>query len=226
MRQLKRFFIAATTLYILVLMLTQPFSMVASGWSNSGPSDDPANPNYGTHDWLAEHALDFLPGNEKKWLDEYRSEYLYGTELPDFQRAVYYPDGIGDQMEHHIYFNEDGSIMAGSDDAAIRAQEEFDKAVQYLKEGEKDMAARHAGIMTHYMADVAVFGHVMGYYTDWMYTRESDRGSEGYYNHMSYEQYVNRNTTQYESEEWDGYLRFDGSLSSQTAYQLTIIVEN
>jgi len=36
-----------------------------SGWSNGGYSAAPANPDYGTHDWIAEHALDWLPLAEK-----------------------------------------------------------------------------------------------------------------------------------------------------------------
>ena len=39
-----------------------------SGWSNGGYSADPANPDYGTHDWIAEHALDWLPQEEKQFL--------------------------------------------------------------------------------------------------------------------------------------------------------------
>jgi hypothetical protein len=222
-------FRTAVLAYVIFLFLGQPFTLFATAWSNSGPSDDPANPNYGTHDWIAHHALDYLPDAEKSWLEGNMSEYLYGTELPDFQKSITYPDGIGDQMEHHIYFEENGDIMAvtNGDSAALRAQEEFDLAVQYLKDGNNQMAARHAGIMAHYMGDVAVFGHAMGYYTDWMNRYKEhynawDDGSESYYNHRSYEQYVNRNTTSYESDEWGHYLSYDGSFSNQTAYQLTV----
>ncbi|MGB9671951.1 MAG: hypothetical protein ACPLZY_02255 [Candidatus Norongarragalinales archaeon] len=37
----------------------------ANAWSNGGFSDDPSNPDYGTHDWIAHHALDWLPDVEK-----------------------------------------------------------------------------------------------------------------------------------------------------------------
>jgi hypothetical protein len=33
-------------------------SAEVSGWSNGGYSVDPAHPDYGAHDWIAEHALD------------------------------------------------------------------------------------------------------------------------------------------------------------------------
>ncbi len=208
---------------VLVLLFVFILSFFPStlAWSNGGgPSDDPAHPSYGTHDWIAEHALDFLPEKEKQWLLDYKADYLYGTELPDFQKSTTYPDGVGDQMKHHVYFNADGSVM--DDSSAKRAQEEYDTTVELLKEGNMEEAAKHAGMMTHYMADVAVFGHVMGYYTSWMNTRASDHGSEGYWNHYTYEKYVDNTTRSYNSTEWNRYLKFDGKLSNETAYQLTI----
>jgi hypothetical protein len=53
------------------------------GWSNGGYSTDPSNPKYGTHDWIAQHALDWLPTQEKQYIQDNLAVYLYGTELPD-----------------------------------------------------------------------------------------------------------------------------------------------
>lgn len=39
-----------------------------AGWSNGGFSTDPSNPNYGPHDWIAQHALDWLPDGEKEYV--------------------------------------------------------------------------------------------------------------------------------------------------------------
>ena len=52
-------------------------------WSNGGFSSSPYNPKYGTHDWIAEHALDWLPAEAKQWILANKALYLYGTELPD-----------------------------------------------------------------------------------------------------------------------------------------------
>ena len=41
-----------------LLMMTVAYLSDVLAWSNGGYSDDPSNPNYGTHDWIAEHALD------------------------------------------------------------------------------------------------------------------------------------------------------------------------
>jgi len=62
-------------------------------WSNGGYSANSANPDYGTHDWIAQHALDWLPLEEKQFILDNLATYLYGTELPDNGNA---PDGIGD----------------------------------------------------------------------------------------------------------------------------------
>src|SRR4030065_565931 len=74
---------------------------VVSGWSNGGYSADPTHPDYGTHDWIAEHALDWLPQQGKQVLLDNKTSSLYGTELPDNNQAS---DGIGDTTKHHVYF--------------------------------------------------------------------------------------------------------------------------
>ncbi len=65
--------------------------------------------------------------------------------------------------------------------------------------------------MTHYIADVAVFGHVMGSSTPW--------GNEKH--HADYESYVEDRTTTYSSN-FNSCLSFDGSLSITSAYDTAI----
>lgn len=172
-----------------------------TGWSNGGFSDDPSNPDYGTHDWIAQHALDWLPDNEKQFIADNLAAYLYGTELPDNGGA---PDGIGDTTKHHIYYWSNGSLQ--DDDSAVRASEEYYKALSFLESGDLAAAAKTAGIMSHYIVDVTVFGHVMGAATDW--------GSETH--HSDYEAYVNRRTSSYDAE-FNVYLSFDGELRKVSA---------
>ena len=99
-----------------------------SGWSNGGYSADAGHPDYGTHDWIAEHALEWLPQQEKQFLLDNKASYLYGTELPDNNRA---PDGVGDTTKHHVYYFANGSVQ--DDAAAVRAREEYANAVDLYK---------------------------------------------------------------------------------------------
>ena len=182
----------------IMLLSVQP----ALCWSNGGYSDNPAQPKYGTHDWIAQHALDWLPNEEKQYITDNLTTYLYGTELPDNSQAA---DGMGDTSKHHIYFYADGSLQ--DDAAAQRASEEYQKALNYLKNNDYSDAAKTAGTMSHYIADVAVFGHVMGSKTAW--------GTEVH--HEDYESHVDDNTEAYDSS-FNSYLHFDGSLTTTSAY--------
>lgn len=193
--------LTATILTLLVL-LSCLFTVTASGWSNGGFSDNPANPDYGTHDWIAEHALDWLPQEEKQLLLDNKGVYLYGTELPDNGQAS---DGIGDTSKHHVYYNANGSLQ--DDSAAVRARDEFAKAVNAFNMGNRSDAAEELGIVAHYIADMAVFGHVMGMSTAW--------GEEQH--HSDYEDYVDTRTNSYQ-DTFGIYLAYDGALISETAY--------
>jgi len=186
--------------YTAILILYLISSVTA--WSNGGYSDNASNPDYGTHDWIAEKALDWLPESEKFYLMNYTVFYLYGTELPD---NPYPADGIGDTVKHHVYFNLTSGLTDNS--SAERAEEEFQRTLEFLKAGNYSLAAKNAGIMSHYLSDVAVFGHVMGSGMPW--------GSETH--HSDYESYVNNHL-----DEFDGYLEFDGELDRIPAYNATI----
>lgn len=178
------------------------------GWSNGGYSADPANPDYGTHDWIAEHALDWLPPAEKQFLLGNKAIYLYGTELPDNGQA---PDGVGDTAKHHVYYFVNGSVQDAA--SAVRAQEEYVNAVSAFNAGNFTEAARRLGMVTHYIADMAVFGHVMAEGTDW--------GAESESNHSSYESYVQTRTNSY-ADDFNSFLVFDGNLSVLSAYDAAL----
>jgi hypothetical protein len=128
------------------------------------------------------------------------SWYLYGTELPDNGRA---PDGIGDTHLHHVYFDADGRLM--DDAAARRANDTYRQALSSLLLGNLMAAAKYAGAMTHYIADMAVFGHVMG----------------GEKHHSDYEAYVDSRTSSYRSE-FELFLSFDGELRIISAYDAAV----
>lgn len=197
--------------FVLNLLLSIiAYSEAVCGWSNGGYSDTPANPKYGTHDWIAQHALDWLPTEEKRFILDNLAGYLYGTELPDNGGA---PDGIGDTAKHHVYYHADGSLQ--DDASAVRAQEEYDSAVSLYTVSDYVNSAKMLGVMAHYVTDVAVFGHVMGSNTDW--------GTETH--HSDYETYVNERTSNYIAE-FNSFLVFDGTLNVISAYNATLKLAN
>jgi hypothetical protein len=192
---------------LIVLIVASAFlAAEASGWSNGGYSADPTHPDYGTHDWIAEQALDWLPQQEKQFILDNKAVYLYGTELPDNNQAL---DGIGDTTKHHVYFSASGSLQ--DDAAAVRAREEYAKAASAYNAGNRAEAAKRLGVMAHYVADMAVFGHVMGASTAW--------GAEQH--HSDYEDYVLDRTNSY-SDAFNSFLVYDGSLTSKTAYNAAL----
>lgn len=204
---LKKHVAFLVTVTLSSLLFGASVSLVAVfGWSNGGFSADPSNPDYGTHDWIAQHALDWLPLDEKQFILNNIANYLYGTELPDNGGAT---DGIGDTVKHHVYYFANGSLQ--DDASAVRAQEEYDSAANIFKAGNLVNATKRLGAMTHYICDVAVFGHVMGSATYW--------GSETH--HSDYEDYVDERTNSY-NDEFNTFLVFDGVLSRISAYNATL----
>jgi hypothetical protein len=205
LKKTRAFTLTAAAIIVLVL-LSAFFAAEAAAWSNGGYSANPATPDYGTHDWIAEHALDWLPTNEKQLLLDNKAVYLYGTELPDNNQA---PDGIGDTAKHHVYYRADGTVQ--DDAAAVRARDEYAKAVNAYNGGNRSLAAKELGIVAHYVADMAVYAHVMGASTAW--------GAEQH--HSDYEDYVDTRTNTYQ-DTFNSYLAFDGNLTTKTAYDAAL----
>src|SRR3989337_2173861 len=57
--------------FLLASIIMSVSVMNGLAWSNGGYSDEPSNPDYGTHDWIAQHALDWLPTEEKQYILDY-----------------------------------------------------------------------------------------------------------------------------------------------------------
>ncbi|MEM3577569.1 MAG: zinc dependent phospholipase C family protein [Candidatus Bathyarchaeia archaeon] len=199
-----------STIILITLLASLSTCHNANAWSNGGFSSDPSNPDYGTHDWIAHHALNWLLDAEKQFILENLAAYLYGTELPDNGQA---PEGIGDTAKHHVYYFANGSLQ--DDASAIRAQQEYEAAAAYYRSGDLANAAKRLGVMSHYIVDVAVFAHVMGAETDW--------GSENKTIHTNYENYVNGRTNNY-TDEFNAFLIFDGVLNEISAYNATLML--
>ncbi len=186
------------------MMILISVSFNSTAWSNGGYSDDINNPDYGTHDWIAEKALAMLPVNESQYIRDNFNQYLYGTELPDNPVGLF-NDGIADTSNHHVYFEISGTVTDNA--SADRAEAMYDDAMAYILVHDYKNASKCAGEMTHYISDLAVFGHVMGYFTAW--------GEESH--HLDYETYVLDHQADFKS-----YIVFDGILSEISAYDATI----
>ncbi len=193
---------------ILVLILLAARAGTTLAWSNGSYSTDPTQPKFGTHDWIAQHALEWLPAQEKQFIADNIASYLYGTELPDNANA---PDGVGDTTKHHIYFDANATLKDNA--SAVRAQQEYNYALGAYTAGNLSATAEHLGMVAHYVSDVAVFGHVMGASTPW--------GAESH--HSDYEEYVLTETSTYQSD-YASYLAFDGFLEMTSAFNATVTV--
>ena len=131
----------------------------AQAWSNGGYSADQYDPDYGTHDWIADMALGLQTQDVTFLESTYHTRFLLGTEAPDN------PDYIGDSTNHHVYFYSTGDLQ--DDVCAERASTVYHTALGYMADGDFEEAAYDIGVLAHYVADPGVFGHTMGAYTDW-----------------------------------------------------------
>jgi hypothetical protein len=186
------------------------FIAPAWAWNNGGDTRPGNSPQLATHDWIALYALLWMPEAESWWIAENPidlSNFLLGTELPDNSG---HPLGIGDTSLHHVYYFASGTLQDGS--AANRAQDEFDQALSFLDSGNYSAAALHARVMSHYIIDVGVFGHVMGSGTDW--------GAEAH--HGDYEDYVETRTNEFPMDDFSVYLSYDGSLATIDAHDAAL----
>ncbi|MHA1522579.1 MAG: hypothetical protein ACTSRK_20615, partial [Promethearchaeota archaeon] len=162
--------ITFTLLLIFIIAAPSNFSVVA--WNNGSYAYDPQDydyeTDYGTHDWIADATLDYLLNHNAthwNWLDTRREIFYVGTEAPDNSGIDIVLDGvsvagIGDVVLHHIYFYENGNVVADEDDSAIRAKEMGDLAETYILAEKWDLAAYYLGAMTHYIADMSLYSQV------------------------------------------------------------------
>lgn len=92
----------------------------------------------------------------KQYLTDNLAGYLFGTEFPDNSNKSI--GGIGDTTKHQVYYSASGTLIENA--SAQRANDEYILAPNFLEAKDYVNAAKTAGTMTHYIADIAVFGHV------------------------------------------------------------------
>lgn len=176
-----------------------------SGNASTNQPEECGSIPYSTHDWVAEHALEMLPDEEKAWLLPHRAMYLLGTEAPDNddipQECGAPHSGYDDRrLGHSVEWSEDWSDLV-NDRAAVRAQEEYDKAVTAYRAGDHAAAAFYLGAMAHYIGDVTQYGHSVPFEN----------------NHSNYESWVSRRTDSFEEGHFESYLEL-GRLVRRTPY--------
>ena len=213
--------VSLLTLTPFVVSLVAPSTSFA--WENGGRTRKLNDPKYGTHDWIAEEALKMLPEDERNWVD--LRLYLLGTEAPDNQKIARRVLGkqaascYGDPFQHHAYFDDTEGAGELIDDAAcVRSQEEYLKAREALVSGDHEKASFFLGAMSHYLADLAAWPHVMGAY--------AVHGAEETPEHRELEDCVEATLTarvlsdpEHRSTRFSPYLVFDGSLELIEPYE-------
>jgi hypothetical protein len=182
----------------IVFLLLMNMITPSYAWSNGGYSTDPNVPIFGTHDYIFQKSINMLPIDMRNYIN--MTAAYYGTEIPDCKGGIYCR---GDVAKHHVYYRANKTLQDGS--AAIRAQDEYNLAKSYLQKGNKYQFSLHLGAMSHYISDVAVFGHTMGASTAW--------GSETHHN--DFESYVENHKNSFGTS-------FDGKLNNIFAYNATL----
>lgn len=147
-------------------------SAPSHAWKNGPPDNKVTNsaadcqsPPYSTHDWIADHGRALLATDERAWLDPYRRLYLIGTEAPDYAEIQ---EGCGTPHRgyndtgggrHDLRFDASGAVTYTM--PALRARQEYDKAVAAYRAGEKGHAAFYLGAAAHYIGDLSQYGHTI-----------------------------------------------------------------
>jgi hypothetical protein len=152
-----------STLLLLVILAVslEAWSGGPGGVTLTGRMDDCGDAMHSVHDWIADHARALLPPEERAWLDPFRNMYLLGTKAPehrDIPPTCGTPNtGYGDRYSGDPPGTDSaGTIVAL---AGMRAQQEYDNAVDAFADGDLTAAAYYLGAMAYYIGDVSQHGH-------------------------------------------------------------------
>ncbi len=209
MRQ-SRALVAIGVLFLLVLRVESP-----EAWNNGQTGNTTTNtaaecdhPPYATHDWIPDHALALLPANEREWLEPHRTMYLLGTEAPDnrlIPAACGAPNtGYDDRSKGHSVEWDAKFTKMVKDRAAVRAQEEYDKAAAAFRDGNPSAAAYYLGAMAHYIGDASQYGHAVTFETK--------------QHHSAYESFVAKLTASFDGGTFESHLN-GGALQRRTPHE-------
>ena len=184
----------------LLIIVTLALSHSAYAWKNgqsgNASTDVPSectNPPYSTHDWIADQALALMPPDY--WLNNHKTMYLLGTEAPDNKQIPVECNGphtgYNDKGQgHSVEWDESCNCMTNTR-AAVRAKDEYIKALAAYQAGSSSHAAFYLGAMAHYIGDVIAYPHT--------YPDEK--------HHSPYESWVGRRTKAFNSKEFSTYIQ-------------------
>lgn len=160
---MKSIFLAAAGPLLCLTTTVLAWNNGQTGNTGTNTTAECSTPPYATHDWIADHALDLLPTEEKAWLLPHKALYLIGTEAPDNRNiriSCGTPHaGYDDRSQGHSVLWNGSVTQMITDRPAVRAQQEYDKAVIAFRQGRLGHAAFFLGAMAHYIGDVSQYGH-------------------------------------------------------------------
>lgn len=174
--------------FTLSLLLVCFVSTNGLSWGNGGKSTSASNPKFAMHDWIALRAFEMAKVDANlSWITDNLDMFLYGTEAPDkgvlpsVVSSLHPGTGYSDTGACHCVLFKTATVVK-KDRAAMRVQQEFDKAKAALAANKPKLAAFYAGAMAHYLGDLSQFMHMMGEGSRW--------GKEVQAIHHAYEQVV------------------------------------
>ncbi|UCG85759.1 MAG: zinc dependent phospholipase C family protein [Gemmatimonadota bacterium] len=181
-------------LLIVIAVSLEAWSGGSSGVAYTKRRSEYSNPPYSIHDWIADNARALLPSEERAWLEPFRSAYLLGTEAPehaDIPVACGAPNtGYGDRYGGGAQWSKDSTETLVTR-AGMRAQQEYDNAVDAFADGDLAAAAFYLGAMAHYIGDVSQHGHA--------YPGEKQRAA--------YSRWIKRYTKDFTADAFGSYLK-------------------
>jgi hypothetical protein len=152
-----------------------------------------------------------LKAEEREWLMPHKAMFLLGTEAPDnssiLEDCETPNQGYGDTGSgHNVRWKSDWSGFKEvngviKNRAALRAQEEYNKAIIAYYNNKISDAAFYLGAMAHYIGDVTVYCHVTSY------------GDH----HSGYERWGRSRTDDYCDGTFESYIETD-NLTRRTPY--------
>jgi hypothetical protein len=143
-------------------------------WKNGGTSTGVSTVKFGTHDWLLWKGYLLAKDDiDLTWLNNQRHYAFFGTEAPDLGKSKL-QKSFRNQVDgnyrdtspcHCILYDDNGDMFQPF--AADRVETEFAKAKAAIEDENWKLAAFYVGAMSHYIADLSQFMHLMGNGSRW-----------------------------------------------------------
>ena len=150
-----------------------------------------SNPAFSTHHWLAIEAINLFSDAEIQWISNNYLSFWQGIES-SFNAEASTLQGLdsnkyGDIANYVLFLDGLGTSVT-NDSLAIRAEEEYSKLVQELRNIDTNytLAAFYAGALSHYVSQAGVWGAIWD---------ESLWGTLSYENWTNFELAIERGNT-------------------------------